>query len=1185
MAESLLLPVVRGVLGKAADALVQTVTRMWGVDDDRRKLERHLLSVQCLLADAEVKSETNPAVKAWMRELKAAAYQADDVLDDFQYEALRREAQAGESTAAKVQRYFSLHSPILFRLTVSRNLNSVLKRINDLVTEMHTFSLVERTEAPQALYRQTHSALDESADIFGRDDDKEVVVKLLLEQHHHQNVQVLPIIGMGGLGKTTLAKMLYNDHRVQKHFELKMWHCVSEDFEATAVVRSVVELASNGRCDLPDTMELLRKRLQDVIGRKRFILVLDDVWNEEPQKWEEDLRPLLCSSIGGMGSVIVVTSRSPKAASIMGTFPPHQLACLSENDSWELFSKKAFSKGLQKQAELITIGKLIVNKCKGLPLALKTMGGLMSSKHQIKEWEDIAESDRGNDAVMSILKLSYRHLSSEMKQCFTFCAVFPKDYVMDKDKLIQLWTANNFIHAEETIDLAQKGEFVFNELVWRSFIQDVNGKIFDEYSLSPYKGIGCKMHDLMHDLAKDITDECVFAEELIQQKASINNVHHMRLPRYELKQISGLMKNSSSLRTLLTQPEYIYLYLTQSEHKALMEFKLTSLRAMCCEGLSVLHRELINTTHLRYLDLSRSKIVRLPNLICMLYNLQSLRLNHCKNLQFLPQGLQTLTKLTHIYLLRCVSLKQMPPKLSLLHNLCTLTIFIVDIGDGYGIEELKGLRHLANRLELFNLRKVKSGSKANLHEKNNLTELYLHWGRDLHYNPLHGEVISNNEEEVLESLVPHVGLKSLGVHGYAGISISKWMRDPKMFQCLRELCISNWPSCKDLPLVWLSSSLEKLQLSYMNSLTTLGSKSIDMEAAGYNTPRHFFPKLKIMRLAQLPELERWTENSVGEPNNLLMFPLLEELYINNCNKITTLPEAPSLISLSCHGESAEGLVPMSMVWGSSPSLIHLKFGMLVNVVMPVKEHQNKSQRPQDTLRSLCLQGDNGFISMFNSSKLQLGLADCLAFVERLEIWSCHNIFRWPVEELRCLVRLQSLLIHCCTKLEGKGSSSEEILPLPRLERLEIGNCDSLLEIPKLPTSLGEMGISWCKSLVALPSNLGDLAKLRYLRLEFCSKLEDLPDGMDGLTFLERLRIDSCPGITKFPQGLLQRLPALKLLHVLGCHDLQRRCREGGEHFDLVSLIPDKKIPPPDEAETKKPVKRLLPWCGGDSLSS
>ncbi|CAO2200496.1 unnamed protein product [Urochloa humidicola] len=336
MADLLLLPVVTRVAGKAADVLVRSVTRMWGVEADRDKLERWLLAVQSMLADAEMKGETNLAIRRWMKELKAVAYQAEDVLDDFQYEALRRESQAGKSKACKVLCYFKQKSPLLFRLKVSRELKNVLEKISCLVEEMNMFGLMERTEVvPQVLPRQTYSSLDESVEIFGRDHDKDVVVKLLIDQQDQPNVQVLPIIGMGGLGKTTLAKMVYNDQKVCDHFDLKMWHCVSENFEATAIVKSVIELATNKRCDLPDTIELLQGRLQEVIGRKRFLLILDDVWNEEQQKWEDGLKSMLCSSIGGLGSMIVVTSRSKQVASIMGTVPPHEPACLTEDDSWK----------------------------------------------------------------------------------------------------------------------------------------------------------------------------------------------------------------------------------------------------------------------------------------------------------------------------------------------------------------------------------------------------------------------------------------------------------------------------------------------------------------------------------------------------------------------------------------------------------------------------------------------------------------------------------------------------------------------------------------------------------------------------------------------------------------------------------------------------------------------------------
>ncbi|XBI78255.1 hypothetical protein VPH35_087979 [Triticum aestivum] len=414
-----------------------------------------------------------------MKELKSVAYEADD-------------CKIGRSTTLKVLSCITHNSPLLFRFEMSKKLMNEINKFG-LENSVHK-------EEEQHPWRETHSKPDDFTKIFGRDDDKEVVVKLLLNQQAQRKVQVLLIFGMGGLGKTTLAKIVYNDQVVHQHFQLKMWHYVSYNFDAIALLKSIIELATNGSCDLPGSIELLKKRLEQVIGQNRFMLVLDD--------------PLLCS-VGGPGSVILVTCRSKKVAFIMCTVKPHELIFLSEKDSWELFSCKAFSNGVEVQAELVTIGRCIVNKCGGLPIALKTMGGLLSSKQKVQEWKVIEQSNTGDNVggkyeVMPILKLIYKYLSSEMKQCFAFCAVFPKDYEIEKNRLIKLWMANGLIQEEGTMGLTQKGAFIFNELVWRSFLQDE--KVVVKYGVydgnTPYKTIVCKMHDLMHDLTKDVTDEC-----------------------------------------------------------------------------------------------------------------------------------------------------------------------------------------------------------------------------------------------------------------------------------------------------------------------------------------------------------------------------------------------------------------------------------------------------------------------------------------------------------------------------------------------------------------------------------------------------------------------------------------------------------------------------------------------------
>ncbi|EAZ43527.1 hypothetical protein OsJ_28144 [Oryza sativa Japonica Group] len=1145
---------------------------MCGVDGDRHKLERQLLAVQCKLSDAEAKSETSPAVKRWMKDLKAVAYEADDVLDDFHYEALRRDAQIGDSTTDKVLGYFTPHSPLLFRVAMSKKLNSVLKKINELVEEMNKFGLVERADQAtvHVIHPQTHSGLDSLMEIVGRDDDKEMVVNLLLEQRSKRMVEVLSIVGMGGLGKTTLAKMVYNDTRVQQRFELPMWLCVSDDFNVVSLVRSIIELATRGNCTLPDRIELLRSRLHEVVGRKRYLLVLDDVWNEEEHKWEE-LRPLLHSA-GAPGSVVLVTTRSQRVASIMGTVPAHTLSYLNHDDSWELFRKKAFSKEEEQQPEFAEIGNRIVKKCKGLPLALKTMGGLMSSKKRIQEWEAIAGSKSWEDVgttneILSILKLSYRHLPLEMKQCFAFCAIFPKDYQMERDKLVQLWIANNFIQEEGMMDLEERGQFVFNELVWRSFFQDVKVESFHVGIKQTYKSITCYMHDLMHDLAKSVTEECVDAQDLNQQKASMKDVRHL-MSSAKLQENSELFKHVGPLHTLLSP----YWSKSSPLPRNIKRLNLTSLRALHNDKLNVSPKALASITHLRYLDLSHSsKLEHLPDSICMLYSLQALRLNGCLKLQHLPEGMRFMSKLRHLYLIGCHSLKRMPPRIGQLKNLRTLTTFVVDTKDGCGLEELKDLHHLGGRLELFNLKAIQSGSnarEANLHIQENVTELLLHWCHDIFEYSDHDfdlDVV-DNKKEIVEFSLPPSRLETLQVWGSGHIEMSSWMKNPAIFLCLKELHMSECWRCKDLPPLWQSVSLESLSLSRLDNLTTLSS-GIDMAVPGCNGSLEIFPKLKKMHLHYLPNLEKWMDNEVTS----VMFPELKELKIYNCPKLVNIPKAPILRELDIFQcrialNSLSHLAALSQLnyvgdWSVSkdlqvipirswPSLVTLALASLGNSLLP--DEQQTTMPPLESIQKLSIWYSSCFFSP-NSSNWPFGFWDCFAFVEELSIVLCDDLVHWPVKELCGLNSLRCVRFSYCKNLTS--SSSEESLFPSGLEKLYIEFCNNLLEIPKLPASLETLRINECTSLVSLPPNLARLAKLRDLTLFSCSSLRNLPDVMDGLTGLQELCVRQCPGVETLPQSLLQRLPNLRKLMTLGSHKLDKRCRRGGEYWEYVSNIP------------------------------
>ncbi|XP_043690444.1 putative disease resistance protein RGA3 [Telopea speciosissima] len=507
--ESLLVSGAKPILQSLIHIVTQEIGLAWGVEGELEKLQTNLTTIQGLLDDAENQQVENKVVNNWLRRLKSVAYDADDVLDEFNYKALQREIETPDPTLRK---------------------DGIRKDAND-------FNLirVEPAANPKAMMmnreddRQTFSLIDDS-DVVGRVDDKSKLLDMLIINNTKANdqvISVIPIVGMGGLGKTTLAQWVFNDPLIVKHFDLRMWVCVSQEFEVKRLVKEII-VSARAKSDVSNldalNLEAIACKLQDMLMNKRFLLVLDDIWSEDHEKWDK-LNVVL--RFGGVGSKVIVTTHITGVARMVATSDTYHLGTLSKQDSWSLFSRRAFSNGGPlKTPYLEEIGRRIIKKCGGVPLAVKVLGSLMHSKIEKHDWSSMEQDELRNllqdssRGIMPILKLSYEHLPSHLKRCFVYCSVFPKDYTFDKKTLIELWMAEGFLGSKQMEDVGNK---YFNILLGNSFFQDVEKDEYEDIVLR------CKMHDLVHDLAQSVGKPDYSAVEANHVEHILNEVRGLTL--------------------------------------------------------------------------------------------------------------------------------------------------------------------------------------------------------------------------------------------------------------------------------------------------------------------------------------------------------------------------------------------------------------------------------------------------------------------------------------------------------------------------------------------------------------------------------------------------------------------------------------------------------------------------------
>ncbi|XP_029127542.1 putative disease resistance protein RGA1 isoform X2 [Cajanus cajan] len=1071
----------------------QDLATYWGVDQQMQKLSSHMTAIRGVLKDAEKRQITSEAMRDWVQKLTDAAYVLEDILDECSIQSKKVLCGVQNSCLTRFH-----PKDILFRSDIGKRMKDIDQRFHDIHEERSMFqlaaSVTEKQGEDDDKWRQTSSVIIEP-EVYGRDQDREQIVKFLLEHaSDSEQLSVYPIVGMAGLGKTTLVKQVFNDDEVSKQFDLTVWVYVSNDFNVERILQSIIESTTKQNPDRK-TLEAKHKEVQEVLQSKRYLLVLDDVWNEDKEKWKELKGTFQCAR-GIKGATVLVTTRLEKVASIMETHPAHHLKGLSEDDSWSLFKHHAFGPNREESAELLAIGKEIVEKCVGSPLAIKTLGSLLHDKTEVRQWQNVKESEfwkireessitSEENSIMRALKLSYFNLELSLRRCFSFCAIFPKGFEIVKEELIHLWMANGFIKSEESLEVEHVGNEVWKKLYRRSFFQEAKTDVFGIIT-------SFKMHDLFHDLAQFIMgEECKVSEHTSLTDLS-SRVHHLHLLKSNVSVNIAAFKKIESLRTFLYFGS-VNIRRLPSNH---------SLRALWTSSFQL--SPLKDLAHLRYLNLCGSWVTSLPNSICGLQQLQTLKMEDCEFLYWLPKDLTRLQCLRHLVINSCYAIVEMPPKIGKLSQLNALSTFIVGSKPGYGLAELHGL-NLGGKLHIRGLENVPSegdAKQANLISKRELNRLYLSWG-----GSANSDGTNVDAEKVLEALEPASTLKSFGMNGYQGIRLASWMRNPSVFKDLVDIILYNCMNCEELPPLGKLPYLKRLFLSGMKNV-----KHIDGES--YNgVEEKAFPSLEKFTAKRLPNLERMLRHE-----GVVMLPRLSELFINGIPELK-LPSLPSVEKL--RAEYIENEVSfMEGVVGNVPclkSLTIISFGKL------------------------------------KALPDQLGR---LGALEELAIEQCEELESFPEQVLQGLTSLRSLSISKCKKLK---SLSEGVRHLACLEVFKVEDCPKLVDLPSNMNQLNalrEVSIE-CSML---PEGLQHIPSLQRLLIAGCNSL---PDWLGDMTSLRELKIHRCIELRSLPSSF-QRLTNLCKLSVYYCPEVEKRCkREIGEDWQYIAHIPQLELPSSD----------------------
>ncbi|XP_031285308.1 putative disease resistance RPP13-like protein 1 [Pistacia vera] len=791
----------------------------------------------------------------------------------------------------------------------------------------------------------------------------------------------------------------------------------------------------------------------------------------------------------------------------------------------------------------------VVKKCGGLPLAAKTLGGLLHCEPKVDAWENILnsriwDSANGND-ILPVLRLSYLHLPLHLKRCFAYSAIFPKDYEFDEKELELLWMGEGIIQqSSKQLNLASE---YFHHLCSRSF--------FQKSSSNNFKYV---MHDLVHDLAQSVFGEIGFRFEEANSMLPKNferTRHFYYISKYY--DGKGMFKDLQKLKSLRT---FFPVFMSDNWYDkwyidATIIFNLLrhskKLRVLSLQRYQItrLPNSIGGLIHLKYLNLSNTMIKSLPKSTSSLLNLQTLLLKDCSRLLKLPSKLRHLTNLCHLDIKGANSLKGMPSGMKELINLRILSNFIVVKGKNFNLNDLKNLRFLQRELHISKLENVSHQNQIRepiLKDMKDLEVLLLEWGSQSDGSP-NEEV----ERHVLEMLKPHSNLKELVIKCYGGACFPSWLGDLSSLSNMTVLKLENCYNCGSLPSLWTMSSLKDLTIEGMKRLV-----KIDFQMP--------FKSLEVLRFENLQEW--WFWNTKIENDDVEIFPLLRELSIVECPKLAgelpnSLPSLERLFIQKCSELKAS--------ISSVPSLCKIEINDCKEVVcrstISTEFRSLNPMAPSSTPKFGnwikqgfqkiskivgCEELTNSWQNLSCVGKPLHGIHS-LTSLKELSFVNCTSLVLFP--EIDFLPNLSSLTISNWEALK----SLHERLKQNNLEKLVIKDCDSLtvFEGGILPLSLKELEIENCKHLERLEDlsathleflHIGECQSLtcislncfslEHLSVVSCSKLESIIE-IENSTCLKDIWFSKCDKL-KFVPSDLHNLTCLQNIYIWGCPKME-----------------------------------------------